>query len=52
MSVQRVVSGTPLDEGEEKLNYSLRPGDFKEFIERRGCSFSKMFYPFGLGGSV
>jgi len=32
MSVQRVVSGTPLDEGEEKLNYSLRPGDFKEFI--------------------
>ncbi len=32
MSVQRVVSGTPLDEGEEKLNYSLRPNDFKEFI--------------------
>jgi len=32
MSIQRIVSGTPIDEGEEKLNYSLRPQKFGEFI--------------------
>jgi Holliday junction DNA helicase RuvB len=32
MTVQRIVSGAPLDEGEEKLNYSLRPESLKDFI--------------------
>lgn len=32
MTVERVIDGAPLDENEERVNYTLRPQDLAEFI--------------------
>jgi Holliday junction DNA helicase RuvB len=35
MAIERVINGQPIDENEERVNYSLRPRDLAEFVGQK-----------------